>query len=184
VSASVILIAIPIAGMIAAVIAHLLACHARIPHRKALAISLAIGAIITATEIVGVLAEDLAPTWMTLDVVVVPTLFFCAWWFVFLNFVQSLESSLRIRVLLELTFAGGSMDEEALRKIYNDEALMRLRLTRLTDAKAIVLRDGRLFAQSAALVAMGRLARWLKKLILGRESEFSESGFTAVDIGG
>jgi hypothetical protein len=95
-----------------------------------------------------------------------------AWWFIFLNFTQGLESSLRIRLLNEVLAHGGRIDRATLLARYNDSALLGLRLARMEEAGAVVLRDGRLFVASTGLRLIAGVFRTLKRLLLGRESEF------------
>jgi hypothetical protein len=45
-----------------------------------------------------------------------------SWWYAFINLVQSLESSLRVRLLGEIRAAGGSMSVGTLQSIYNDSS--------------------------------------------------------------
>ncbi len=95
-----------------------------------------------------------------------------AWWFIFLNLVQGLESSLRVHILREIQAAGGSLPRETLLARYNDEHLMRRRLDRLRSSGVILDRDGQLFVTSAGLRFLARFFRLLKVAILGRHSEF------------
>jgi hypothetical protein len=97
---------------------------------------------------------------------------YAAWWFAFLNLVQALESSLRARLLGEVRAAGGRMARATLEARYNDNGLLRLRLSRMQARGAVVERDGRLFVASSGLKAIAGLFRFLKLALLGRTSEF------------
>jgi hypothetical protein len=99
-------------------------------------------------------------------------LLFGAWWFVFLNFVQSAQSSLRVNILRQALLNGGTLSHTALFDRYNDAALIGLRLERLVQSGAVVQVDGRYFVVSSSARMLGRLFRGLKLLILGRPSEF------------
>lgn len=103
-------------------------------------------------------------------------LLFCAWWFIFLNLVQSFESSLRVNVLRQLLRDGGSLDHAAFFARYNDRSLIELRLTRLLRSGTVVARDGRFFVVSTAARLMANLFRGLKQLVMGRASEFDRVG--------
>jgi hypothetical protein len=98
-----------------------------------------------------------------------------AWWFIVLNLVQALESSLRVRLLREVMALGGRIPIAWLEARYNDRSLLGLRLGRLRDAGAIVERDGRLFVASRGLRAVAGFFRLLKKICIGRLSEFESS---------
>ena len=98
-----------------------------------------------------------------------------AWWFIVLNLIQALESSLRVRLLREVMAMGGRIPIVLLEARYNDRLLLGLRLSRLRDARAIVERDGRLFVVSPGLRAVAGFFRFLKKLCIGRLSEFESS---------
>jgi hypothetical protein len=99
-------------------------------------------------------------------------LLFCAWWFVFLNFFQSSQSSLRVNILRHIAVNGGRLDRSQLFVKYNDAALIRLRVERLLEGGGIVERNGRYFVVSRGLRAMARFFWLLKMLIMGRPSEF------------
>jgi hypothetical protein len=104
--------------------------------------------------------------------VVISLLAYGAWWFAFLNLVQSLESSLRVRILGAVRASGGRITRLALATQYNDRRLLGLRLQRLRTSGAVVERDGRLHVVSPGLKAIAGLFRVLKMLLIGRTSEF------------
>jgi hypothetical protein len=95
-----------------------------------------------------------------------------AWWFILLNLVQALDSSLRVRLLGEVRAAGGRIDRAALEARYNDDVLLRRRLDRLREHGAIVERDGKLCVFSPGLRLLAEVFRRLKLALLGRASEF------------
>jgi hypothetical protein len=97
---------------------------------------------------------------------------FGAWWFVFLNLAQALESSLRVRLLGEVRAAGGRLSRSALEARYSDASLLRLRLDRLRTHGAVVERDERLHVTSSGLKILAGFFRSLKKVLIGRTSEF------------
>jgi hypothetical protein len=95
-----------------------------------------------------------------------------AWWFVFLNLVQALESSLRVRLLGEIRAAGGHISVAELEARYNDDILLRLRLRRLVVSGAVKQENDRLRVVSSGLRTIAGLFRVIKKALLGRTSEF------------
>lgn len=103
-------------------------------------------------------------------------LLYAAWWFIFLNLVQSFQSSLRVNVLRQLLRDGGSLDHAAFYARYNDRSLIELRLERLTRGGTVVTRDGRFFVVSTPARMIANLFRRLKLIVLGRRSEFDRIG--------
>lgn len=106
--------------------------------------------------------------------VLAPILLFASWWFIFLNFVQTSQSSLRVHVLRELMQEGRAIGRAALEERYNNRALVLLRLQRLLSGGAVVERDGSYFVKSWSLKFLARFFRLLKIAILGRPSEFQQ----------
>jgi len=94
------------------------------------------------------------------------------WWFIYLNLVQAVESSLRIRMLREIDAEGGSVDIDKLKLIYNDDRLIRIRLKRLEDGGAVRLKDGRHHLNSGKLEKAAHFFTALKRLLLNRRSQF------------
>jgi hypothetical protein len=105
----------------------------------------------------------------------VAVLAYGAWWFIALNLIQALESSLRVRLLREVMASDGRIPIARLEARYNDRSLLGLRLRRLRASMAVVERDGRLFVASAGLRAIAGFFRLLKKICIGRLSEFESS---------
>jgi hypothetical protein len=99
-------------------------------------------------------------------------LLYSCWWFGFLNFFQSSQSSLRVNILRQILACGGRLSHAALFTQYNNPALIRLRLDRLKQSGAVIEKDGRYFLVSSPVNMLGRLFRGMKMLILGRRSEF------------
>jgi hypothetical protein len=99
-------------------------------------------------------------------------LFFGCWWFGLLNFFQSSQSSLRVNILRQVLANGGTLSHESLFAVYDNPALIRLRLYRLQQSGAVIEKNGRYFVASPSLYVLARLFRVLKILIMGRRSEF------------
>ncbi|MCC3305335.1 hypothetical protein [Sneathiella sp. HT1-7] len=94
------------------------------------------------------------------------------WWFIYLNLVQAVESSLRIRMLREIEAEGGSVDIDKLKLIYNDDRLIRIRLKRLEKGGAVILKNGRHHLNSGKLEKAAHFFTTLKRLLLNRRSQF------------
>lgn len=99
---------------------------------------------------------------------------YAAWWFAFLNLVQALESSLRVKLLTEVRAAGGRVPLSFFEDRYNDARLLTLRLDRLRAHGAIVERNGRFHVMSPGLKLLAHFFRALKIMLIGRTSEFQE----------
>ncbi|SME98993.1 hypothetical protein SAMN06265365_114131 [Tistlia consotensis] len=124
---------------------------------------------LAALALVEVLTFSPAGLWLLLG----DLLLFCCGWFVFLNFVQAGQSSLRVRILLELQAAGAAgLPHDDLLARYSDRHLTHLRLERMVAGGAVLRRDGRLWLASPSLARLLGLMRALKRLYLGRLSEF------------
>lgn len=147
------------AGLLVAVVIDVLAGRIGLSRIAAYGASLALGLLVTLA---------LAPAQPLTALAV-----YAPWWFVFFNFTQGLETSLRIRLLREVLAAGGRIERDALLARYNDASLMRLRLQRLLHSGAVVRRDGRLLMASHGLRLISWFFGMLKRLLLGRPSEFS-----------
>jgi hypothetical protein len=153
-------------GIVAALIADVGASRCGISRPFSYGCSLAAG-LVVCFGVVTTLAQEF--TWAIFAIAVVA---YCAWWFAFLNMVQALESSLRVKLLGQIRAMGGEMNVELLESRYSDSVLLRLRLDRLRSNGAIVERDGRLYVKSAGLKYISLLFRTLKKVLIGRTSEF------------
>ena len=156
-------------GMIAALIGHIFVSRAGAGRIQAYGLSLLAGTVVT------VLLCVLAANREVIDVGIaaIALLLFCSWWFVFfLNFVQAMESSIRVNLLREMGANGGSMSRAQLEIRYNDARLVQLRLERLIAGGAVVERDGRLKVTSPSSLRLARIFRLLKMMLLGKQSEF------------
>lgn len=155
-------------GMLSAAIADVLASRAGVSRVAAYAISLAIG-LATALLAAFVVSGDISSLWVAI-------ISYAAWWFIALNVIQALQSSLRIQILREVRQSGGRIRMEHLPARYNDESLLALRLRRLVDSGAVAQRDGRLYVASSGLRCLTALFMALKKLYTGHASEFGSTG--------
>lgn len=155
-------------GMIFALLFDVLASRAGLSRVASYGVSLVGGAVVSPVAVV-ILGKD-SPA-----AIAVAVLAYCAWWFITLNLIQALESSLRVRLLREVMATGGRIPIARLEARYNDRSLLGLRLSRLRAAGAVAERDGRLFVVSAGLRAIAGFFRLLKKICVGRLSEFESS---------
>ena len=146
-------------GMIFALLFDILSSRAGLSRLASYGVGLAGGAVLSIAA-VAILAKG-SPA-----AIVVALLAYGAWWFIALNLIQALVSSLRVRLRIPIT---------RLEARYNDHSLLGLRLSRLRGAGAIVERDGRLFVVSPGLRAVAGFFRLLKKICVGRISEFESS---------
>lgn len=157
------------AGMIAALIGHVFASRGGVGRIHAYGLSLLAGIVVT------LLLCALATSRRAVDIetAAIAFLLFGSWWFVFfLNFVQAMESSIRVNLLREMRASGGSMSRSQLESRYNDAQLVQLRLERLVAGGAITERYGRLTVTSPSSLWVARLFRLLKMMLLGKQSEF------------
>ena len=105
-------------------------------------------------------------------------LLYGAWWFILLNFIQSFDSSLRVRLLAMLNDAGGRLPRAELFRHYNDQVLLELRLARLLKQGYVIERESRLFVASRQLKLLALFFRALKVALLRRRSEFDHPSKT------
>lgn len=113
-----------------------------------------------------------APEYATLFSLILALGLGLMWWFIYLNVVQAVESSLRLRMLFEVKTNGGSLTETKLRDTYNDKTLITLRLKRLEEGKSIVKKEGKYYLQSKKLRKAAHFFTVLKKISTGRSSQF------------
>ena len=92
------------------------------------------------------------------------------------NFVQLGQTSVRIRLYTEIAARPAGMASGDIARLYNEEALMQLRVERLVESGDIVQRGGRYFVGRRRLVWVARIIFAGKRLLLGRESEFGLPG--------
>jgi hypothetical protein len=159
-------IAAATAALATAILAHFVATRLHAKRVAGYGFSL-LGGIVTAGLLTVLLASEGETDFLA------PGLLFASWWFIFLNFVQTSQSSLRVSVLRELQ-QGGGISRAALQERYNNRALVLLRLNRLLSAGAVVERNGSYFVKSGSLKFLARFFRVLKIAILGRPSEFEQ----------
>jgi membrane-bound ClpP family serine protease len=94
------------------------------------------------------------------------------WWFIYLNLVQSVESSMRVRILREFRKRSGATNPDEIKETYNDETLIRMRLERLEQAGAILYSGEEWSLRSRQLEIASKSITIIKKLLLNRSSQF------------
>lgn len=163
-------------GMAGAILADIVSSRAGASRTAAYGMSLVCGFAVTAAVFVLAGLAFGGVDWLAAGLLTL--LLFCAWWFIALNFIQSFDSSLRVRILALLHASGGRMPRVTLEQDYNDQHLLELRLQRLLKQGYVVERDGRLFVASGQLRFLARFFRALKVALLGYRSEFDRPGNT------
>lgn len=92
--------------------------------------------------------------------------------FLFFNFINAGETSIRVRILRELRGEQGTLSEEELLARYNDQIILRTRLERLLSGSQIEFVDGRYRLLTPTLTRLEWGFSLLKRLLLRQTSEF------------
>ena len=92
--------------------------------------------------------------------------------FLFFNFVNAGESSIRVRVLRDLVRCPDGIPLDTLLREYDASAVFTLRMDRLISKGQVVARGQRYFIRRSLLAYAARFLKALKVLLLRRESEF------------
>jgi hypothetical protein len=88
------------------------------------------------------------------------------------NFVNLGHASIRIRIYAECREQGGHVSEHHLAGVYSDELLKEARLCRLLEGGDMICRGECYHPGGARLVPVAWFVFGMKKLVLGRSSEF------------
>lgn len=88
--------------------------------------------------------------------------------FGYFNFVNLTVASLRIRLLEELSEAGGVLPKHALMAAYNSRQVVAIRLDRLVKGGHLVEKDGRLHSGRLPFLIVARIFDTLHCFIIGR----------------
>ena len=97
---------------------------------------------------------------------------YCCGWYVFQNVMGGNESSIRFRILEEISLAGGRIPEDVLRERYNDVLLIEVRLQKLISGGQVLESEGRYSLASQKLALLSSIFWLLKRAILRTDSEF------------
>lgn len=168
-------LAAPVAALAAMCAIHAAWCRTdpEAPLLNTLAASGAGGLVVLAlAEAAAVFAGQSLPDMLIAAVLVDAPVFACLA-YGYANFVNLGQSSVRVRIYRELLRLPDGMAIETLRAEYDEQGMLRARLERLVSAGDLrqegdAYRSGKPRLQHIASVIFG-----LKKLVLGRHSEFS-----------
>lgn len=83
----------------------------------------------------------------------------------YFHFVNLGETARRVRILRELTEAGGQLSREELLKRYNSADMVRQRLGRLLRSGQVVLRDGHYFIGKPTVLRMARAVELVGRIV-------------------
>ena len=90
----------------------------------------------------------------------------------FFNFANLGQSSIRVRIYAKVAARADGVSVLEIAREYNEAMLMEMRLQRLVESGDLVLRDGRYFLGRTRFVPIAKVIFWIKRLILGKVSEF------------
>jgi len=93
----------------------------------------------------------------------------------FYNFAQLGQTSIRIRLYVEIAEAEQGLGVSEINRLYNDESLMKARFARLIESRDIVERQGRFVIGRRRLLPVAKIIFAAKTLLLGRGSEFASA---------
>lgn len=99
----------------------------------------------------------------------------------YFNFVNLNIASLRIRMLLEMQEAGGSLRREQLLGLYNTDSVIEYRIARLLRGGHLVERGGRFYNGRRRFLLLGRTFDMLRWMILGSTRPLPVGGPTNPD---
>lgn len=167
-------LAAPLCGVVVMVAVHTVICRRRGEHRF-------LGGVVTAFAC-GLAAFLLGQVWLLTGVVIqadalvlagvvnIP-LFICLA-YCYYNFVNLGHASIRIRIYAECRERGGRVPAGHLARVYNDELLKEARLRRLLEDGDMICRGDCYHPGGMRLVPIAWFVFGMKKLVLGRASEF------------
>ena len=90
----------------------------------------------------------------------------------FFNFANLGQSSIRVRIYARVAAQPDGVSVSEIAREYNEAMLMEMRLQRLVESRDLVLRDGRYFLGRTRFVPIAKVIFGIKRLILGKVSEF------------
>lgn len=98
------------------------------------------------------------------------TLTYTALGWCYFHFVNLGIASLRIRVLEEISEAGGVLHASELKHRYDDNQMARTRLQRLVAGGHLVCREGRFYSGRRGFLVVARIFDVLRRAVLGKDS--------------
>jgi hypothetical protein len=90
----------------------------------------------------------------------------------FFNFANLGQSSIRVRIYARVAARADGVSVAEIARDYNEAMLIEMRVQRLMESGDLLLRDGRYFLGRNRFVPIARLIFGIKRLILGKVSEF------------
>lgn len=90
----------------------------------------------------------------------------------FFSFVNLGQSSIRIRIYAKIAAHPEGVSVAEIAREYNEKSLIEMRLRRLVESGDLVLRNGRYVLGRKRFVPIAHTIFWIKRLILGKLSEF------------
>ncbi|MBU2489883.1 MAG: hypothetical protein KKA60_10885 [Proteobacteria bacterium] len=94
-------------------------------------------------------------------------LIFCALGYGYFHFINLGETARRIRILLEIRAAGGSLSQDRILDAYNARAMVRARLARLKGKRQVLWENGRLKARPSFLLVAVRVMALFRRVLFG-----------------
>jgi len=95
--------------------------------------------------------------------------------FVLVCLIAAGETSVRVQILRLLLASPQGLSEPELDANYSNRAIIGIRMDRLLASGSVVLRDGRYFVRSPALIVIAHLFLACRLVIYGRRSEFDSA---------
>jgi hypothetical protein len=90
----------------------------------------------------------------------------------FFNFANLGQSSIRVRIYAKVAARPDGVSVSEIAQEYNEASLMAMRLQRLVESGDLQLREERYFLGRTRFVPVAKVIFWIKRLILGKLSEF------------
>ncbi|MEY2498944.1 MAG: hypothetical protein QOD12_2500 [Verrucomicrobiota bacterium] len=129
------------------------------------------GTVLMIAQCIYPLSSDSFESWPEAFLVNVPC--YAALSYCFFNFANLGQSSIRVRIYARVAARSDGVSVAEIARNYNEAMLMELRLQRLVESGDLVLRDGRYFLGRARFVPIAKVIFWIKRLVLGKVSEFA-----------
>jgi hypothetical protein len=105
---------------------------------------------------------------LTTNFIIYASLGYC-----YFHFINLGETARRIRILRELYDSKNGLSMEEILKRYNDRTIVDKRFNRLLSNGQIIFKDNAYFTGKPLVLWMAKLIVMLKRVMLGKKSEFS-----------
>ena len=121
------------------------------------------------------LSNQLLPMHTVLSLSAVNFIFYSAMAFFYFSFVNIGESSVRIRILREISDSQNGVSQAELLRRYNVDHMIQARIERFLSSGEMVLRKDRYYySGKPKMLLVAKTCQKIKKLLLGKESFRSE----------